>query len=156
MQIGNFLDWKGLPNVHILFCLHKTSSFYWFVIKIKKFMLPIGDTIEVYFLLGIKYFGGLRSEWVNTVQQYSIQNQKSAMTIHFVQRYGASGKSLITAINALLALNWRYREENIGWPIHKSLGLIHFQTRSLLETKWGQQYLITAERWHCIRHGCAY
>ena len=21
------LDWKGLPNVHILFCLHKTSSF---------------------------------------------------------------------------------------------------------------------------------
>ena len=25
--IGNFLDWKGLPNVHILFCLHKTSSF---------------------------------------------------------------------------------------------------------------------------------
>ena len=27
VQIGNFLDWKGLPNVHILFCLHKTSSF---------------------------------------------------------------------------------------------------------------------------------
>ena len=26
-KIGNFLDWKGLPNVHILFCLHKTSSF---------------------------------------------------------------------------------------------------------------------------------
>ena len=24
VQIGNFLDWKGLPNVHILFCLHKT------------------------------------------------------------------------------------------------------------------------------------
>ena len=22
-----FLDWKRLPNVHILFCLHKTSSF---------------------------------------------------------------------------------------------------------------------------------
>ena len=21
------LEWKGLPNVHILFCLHKTSSF---------------------------------------------------------------------------------------------------------------------------------
>ena len=27
LQIGNFLDWKGLPNVHTLFCLHKTSSF---------------------------------------------------------------------------------------------------------------------------------
>ena len=27
VQIGNFLDWKGLPNVHILFCLYKTSSF---------------------------------------------------------------------------------------------------------------------------------
>ena len=26
MQIGNFLDWKGLPNVHILFCLPKTST----------------------------------------------------------------------------------------------------------------------------------
>ena len=24
VQIGNFLDWKGLPNVHILFCLPKT------------------------------------------------------------------------------------------------------------------------------------
>ena len=24
VQIGNFLDWKGLPNVHILFCLHIT------------------------------------------------------------------------------------------------------------------------------------
>ena len=24
--IGNFLDWKGLPNVHILFCLHRASS----------------------------------------------------------------------------------------------------------------------------------
>ena len=27
VQIGNFLDLKGLPNVHILFCLQKTSSF---------------------------------------------------------------------------------------------------------------------------------
>ena len=27
VQIVNFLDWKGLPNVHILFCLHNTSSF---------------------------------------------------------------------------------------------------------------------------------
>ena len=26
-SIGNFLEWKGLPNVYILFCLHKTSSF---------------------------------------------------------------------------------------------------------------------------------
>ena len=23
VQIGNFLGWKGLPNVQILFCLHK-------------------------------------------------------------------------------------------------------------------------------------
>ena len=27
VKIGNFLDRKGWPNVHILFCLHKTSSF---------------------------------------------------------------------------------------------------------------------------------
>ena len=23
-KLASFLDWKGLPNVHILFCLHKT------------------------------------------------------------------------------------------------------------------------------------
>ena len=27
MEIGNFLDGKGLPDVHILFGLHKTASF---------------------------------------------------------------------------------------------------------------------------------
>lgn len=27
VQIGNFLDWNELPNVHILFCLYKTWSF---------------------------------------------------------------------------------------------------------------------------------
>ena len=41
VQIGNFLDWKGLPNVHILFCLHKNIKFHWIVMQIKKFLLPI-------------------------------------------------------------------------------------------------------------------
>ena len=26
-KLATVLDWKGLPNVHILFCLPKTSSF---------------------------------------------------------------------------------------------------------------------------------
>ena len=26
-KLATFLDQKGWPNVHILFCLHKTSSF---------------------------------------------------------------------------------------------------------------------------------
>ena len=40
VQIGNFLDWKGRPNVHILFFLHKTLSFT-DLMKIKKDVLPI-------------------------------------------------------------------------------------------------------------------
>ena len=43
-KLANFLDRKGWPNVHILFCLHKTK-FYWFVMKIKKFLLPINDEL---------------------------------------------------------------------------------------------------------------
>ena len=26
-NLATFLIWKGLPNIHILLCLHKTSSF---------------------------------------------------------------------------------------------------------------------------------
>ena len=26
-KLANFLFWKGLPNVHIVFCLHKTTGF---------------------------------------------------------------------------------------------------------------------------------
>ena len=56
MQIGNFLDWKGLSNVHTLICLHKTK-FYWFEMKIKKFLLPIWWYNRGLFPLGNKYFG---------------------------------------------------------------------------------------------------
>ena len=48
---------ERLPNVHILFCLHKTSSFYWFVMKIKKFLLPIWWYNRGLFLLENKYIG---------------------------------------------------------------------------------------------------
>ena len=55
------LDWKGLPNGHILFCLHKTyRTFYWFVMKIKKYLLPIWwykSYNRGSFPLGNKYFG---------------------------------------------------------------------------------------------------
>ena len=72
-KLATFLDWKGLPNIHILFRLHKTK-FYWSVMKIKHFCCQFEDTIiEVYFLLGINIFWGLRSEWVKLVLiQFSI------------------------------------------------------------------------------------
>ena len=38
--IGNFLDWKGLPNVHFILST-QNIKFHWIVMKIKKFLLPI-------------------------------------------------------------------------------------------------------------------
>ena len=65
-NIGNFLDWKGLPNVHRAYFILSTQNikFYWFVMKIKKFLLPIWWYNRGLFPLRNKYFGGLRSEWV--------------------------------------------------------------------------------------------
>ena len=51
-----YKDWKGLPNVHVLFCLHKENK--------RNLCCQFDDTIEVDFLLGINIWG-LRSGWVN-------------------------------------------------------------------------------------------
>ena len=70
---GNFMDWKGLPNVHILVCLQKNIKFYWFVMQIKKFMLPIWWYNRGWFPLGNKYWG-LRTEWVNETPSHTHKN----------------------------------------------------------------------------------
>ena len=46
-------------------------KFYWFVVNLKKFMLPIWWCNEVYFLLGINIWG-IRSEWVK-IDKYQKQ-----------------------------------------------------------------------------------
>ena len=46
-------------------------KFYWFVMNLKKFMLPIWWCNEVYFLLGINIWG-IRSEWVK-IDKYQKQ-----------------------------------------------------------------------------------
>ena len=92
-KLATFLDWKGLPNVHILFCLHKTFKFYWFVMKIKKFMLPIWWYNRGSFPCGNKYFGvfvlngiktHIRDKWVSGMEN-NIFHCRSRF--HFVTIY---------------------------------------------------------------------
>ena len=69
MQIGSCLDWKGLLNVHILFCLYVYIKHQGLLIcneNKRNLCCQFDDTIEVYFLLGINIWG-LRSEWVNAM-----------------------------------------------------------------------------------------
>ena len=40
-KLGNFLDWKGLPNVSYFILYTQNIMFYSFVMKIKNFVLPI-------------------------------------------------------------------------------------------------------------------
>ena len=66
MQIGNFSDWKGLPNVHILFCLHKNQVSLTCNENKDILCCQFDDTIEVYFLLGINILGS--SFWMVNIQ----------------------------------------------------------------------------------------
>ena len=52
-----FLDLKGLPNVHIFIFSPQNITFYWFVMKIKKFLLPNWWPNKGLFPLANKYFG---------------------------------------------------------------------------------------------------
>ena len=91
-KLATFLDWKGLPNVQILFCLH--IKFYWFVMKIKKFMLPIWWYNRGSFPLGNKYFGvfvlnGIM-EVISSVHYYcSCMSEKSLS--HLIWCFGCFG-----------------------------------------------------------------
>ena len=75
------LDWKWLPNVHILFCLHKTSKFYWFIMKIKKFMLPIWWCNRGWFPLGNKYLGS-SFEWVERCAYHVLEGSNIRLLQH--------------------------------------------------------------------------
>ena len=77
-------DWQMF--IFYVVCRHKTK-FYWFVMKIKKFMLPIWwYNLEVYFFLGINIWGSstLRSEWVKTslYEQSGTGHFTPGMNIH--------------------------------------------------------------------------
>ena len=56
-KLAIFLDWKGLPNDEYFILSTQNIEFYWFVMKIKKFILPIWWYNRGLFPLGNKYLG---------------------------------------------------------------------------------------------------
>ena len=120
MQIGNCLDWKGLPFAKCSYFILSTKNikFYWFVMKIKKFLLPIWWHNRGLFPLGNKFLGVfiLNGLTYSTSQQQKLFHPLQTTSFHAL--YMKSGKlSCVTNLQGTKMPNlWIFHHSHI--PLH--------------------------------------
>ena len=120
VQIGNFLDWKGWPNVHILFCLHKNHVLLICNENKEICVANLMKKIEFFFPLSLKnkIFWGLRSEWWNLNGGFEWIFIDLFKVQHFHTRHLKTSSNLLYRIKGKLRLSSKWTLEGALYMIN--------------------------------------